>query len=350
MKLISTALLFGLLCAHALPAAAQATAAKEPTLASLAAEIDSLKATTSTWDKIVAHLPHLSGYLQTGYTWSNTSSTFSVKRVRLSLSGDIASKLDYRVQLEFVSPKIVDAYLRYRPFTALNFKLGEYKLPFSIENTDYSPITAELIEMPLALQKLVGGDDLCGVKAAGRDLGATLYGGFIRRDDYCIINYDLGVFNGEGINTRDKNKSKDVVARLSLRPLRGLLLSGSYYWGEYGADYLRRTRYGVGACYDRGAVVVRGEYIGGTTDKLDSEGWYALAGWRVTRSLMPVVRYDTFRENIDLSSSRQTNYTAGLRWIPVKYLQCQLNYTYEEFASCAADDRHIVAVLLSGVF
>ena len=118
---------------------APASAAGEPTVAELSAQLEALKARTSTWDKIAARLPRISGYVQTGYEWSETSSTFFIKRVRLNLAGDIAEKLDYRVQIEFCGPKIVDAYIRYRPFEQLNFQLGEYKLPFSIENTDYVP-------------------------------------------------------------------------------------------------------------------------------------------------------------------------------------------------------------------
>ena len=86
----------------------------------LSAEIAALKAKTSTWDKVLAALPKISGYVQTGYEWSDNSSTFFIKRVRLNLAGAIAPKLDYRVQIEFASPKIVDAYLCYKPFDELN--------------------------------------------------------------------------------------------------------------------------------------------------------------------------------------------------------------------------------------
>ena len=135
---------------------APASAAGEPTVAELSAQLEALKARTSTWDKIAARLPRISGYVQTGYEWSETSSTFFIKRVRLNLAGDIAEKLDYRVQIEFCGPKIVDAYIRYRPFEQLNFQLGEYKLPFSIENTDYVPLKYEFIEYPLSLRRLMG--------------------------------------------------------------------------------------------------------------------------------------------------------------------------------------------------
>lgn len=345
-------LLFLLLC---LGVRAQEPAAG-PSVAELSAEVEALKAKTSTWDKILSRLPEISGYVQAGYEWSDNSSSFFIKRVRLNLAGDIVPKLDYRVQVEFVSPKIVDAYLRYRPFDQLNFQLGEFKLPFSIENTEYVPLKYEFIEYPLPLRRLMGFNDICGLSATGRDMGAMLYGSFLKRGDFSILSYNFGVFNGEGLNIRDKNKSKDIVARLTLRPAAGLQIAGSYYWGEYGADYLKRVRYGAGACYDRGPVVVRAEYICGTTGlpeaagELDSDGWYAVGGWRVTRTLMPVVRYDTFREDTSVSASRQANYTAGLLWHPVKYLRCQLNYTYEDYASPAASNRNVVSLMLSGIF
>ena len=95
---------------------------------------------------------------------------------------------------------------------------------------------------------------------------------------------------------------------------------------------------------------VKGVFICGTTGDLDSEGWYAVAGWRVTRTLLPAVRYDTFLEDCSRGSSRQTNYTAGLTWQPVKYLRCQLNYTYEDYASRAAANRNVVSLMLSGIF
>ena len=217
-------LLFLLLC---LGVRAQESAA-EPSVAELSAEIEALKAKASTWDKILSRLPEISGYVQAGYEWSDNSSSFFIKRVRLNLAGAIVPKLDYRVQVEFVSPKIVDAYLRYRPFDQLNFQLGEFKLPFSIENTEYVPLKYEFIEYPLPLRRLMGFNDVCGLSATGRDMGAMLYGSFLKRGDFSILSYNFGVFNGEGLNVKDKNKSKDIVARLTLRPAAGLQIAGSY--------------------------------------------------------------------------------------------------------------------------
>ncbi len=324
--------------------------------ARLDSEVDSLKARASGWDRFQAALPAISGYVQMGYEWSEDASTFFIKRVRLTLAGEITPKLDYRVQLEFASPKVVDAVLRYRPLEALNFQLGEYKIPFSIENTVYVPLKYEFIEYPLALRRLMGFNDVCGLSATGRDMGVMAYGGFLRHDGEHVVNYNIGVFNGEGINSRDRNHSKDMVARLTLCPVAGLQIAGSGYWGEYGPDYLERVRYGAGICYDRGPVVLRYEYIYGTTGlpdnggTLESDGWYAVGGWRVTPEVMPVVRYDTFCENRDVRATRQTNYTAGVLWVPVRRLRCQLNYTYEDYASASVANRNVVCLMLTGIF
>lgn len=347
-KLVSSLLLLAVFCT----AQAQDSAADSDPSA-LAPRVETLETRTSTWERIAARLPRFSGYVQAGYRYSDVSSEFFLKRVRLSLSGDIVPKLDYKIQFEFCKPQLVDAWIRYRPFDQLHLQVGQYKIPFSIENTDYAPTRLELIEYPMVLQKLMGSGDICGLSTSDRDLGAMLCGGFFKRDGYSIVNYDLGVFNGEGINTKDKNKSKDIAARLMLKPVEGLLISGSYYWGEYGVSCFRRERYGAGVCYDRGAVVVRGEWIGGRTGspdgEFDSDGWYLLAGWRASRSWMPVARFENFTpDTSDRSAGRQNNYTVGLLWAPVKFLRCQLNYTYEDYA--ASSDRNVVALMFTGVF
>ena len=323
------------------PASAAVPAAETPSLESLAAEVAALKAQAAARDARLDRLPRLSGYVQAGYEWSDGSSSFFIKRVRLDLRGALARTLDYRVQLEFASsPKIVDAYLHYKPFRQLNFKLGEYKIPFTIENTDYVPLKFELIEYPLALQRLMGFAEPIGgryvggamqggetLKDTGRDMGLTLHGSFFPCGERTLLSYDVGVFNGAGINLRDNNRSKDVVARLTLRPVRGLTL-GEWIGG--------RTGYAATE-----------EYAAGT---FDSSGWYVLGGVRVTPSLMPVVRYDTLLSDTASDDSRQTNWTAGILWHPVKYLRCQLNYTYEHYAAPGIADRNVVAVMFSGIF
>ncbi len=336
------------------PTTSEATDA--PTLESLTAEVDALKKKATAWEKIRAHLPRFSGYIQLRYDWSENKSDFSIKRARLDLKGDIISKIDYRMQIDFAnSVKLVDAFINYKPFNEFKIKLGQFKIPFSIE-TDFSPNKLEFTDYALPLRKLMAYSDVSGLKASGRDLGLEIHGGFLRQDDgRDLIGYDVAVLNGQGINTSDANKSKDIAARLMLRPVAGLTVSGSYYRGEYGKGHLLRQRYSAGVSFDRNRWVARGEWFGGRTgtdegSRFDSDGWYAVVGFRATKTLMPALHCESFTENTDIRSETcQTNYGAGLVWQPIKYLRCQLNYNWQDMPK-GVEDSNAVVVMVTGMF
>lgn len=347
-KLILLATLFAL-CSAQLKAQNVDQSAQ---IAQLTEEVNTLKTKSTTWDKITKALPKISGYAQVRYEFKGgdaSTSTFQLRRVRVSFDGNISPKIDYKLQAELTSFKLVDAYFSYKPLDALNVRAGQFKLPFSIENTDYGPTKIELIDYPMALTYLVGYHEAIGedvIKANGRDLGAKIYGKFANG----IVAYDLGVFNGRGLNAKDNNKSKDVVGRLNIRPIKGLLLSGSYMWGEYGSSYLKRERWGAGVCYDYGNWMARSEYIGGNTGEQTSEGVYVTAGYRFCKNWMAVARYDTFCENTEFRpETSTTTYTVGINWRPVKHFLMQANYAYEDMV-LGQGSRNIFQLQVSAIF
>lgn len=323
------------------PTAPISASTEETTLQELQAEVDALKKKTSTWDKILKHLPTVSGYIQAGYEGGEDYSNFFIKRARLNFAGDIGRKVDYKLQVEFASVKIVDLYVRYKPFTALNFQFGQFKIPFTIYNTDVPPKDYEFVNFPLVTSRLVQGKDVAGINATGRDMGLQMYGGFFKRDGYAILNYNVGVFNGEGINRKDLNTSKDVVGRVTIRPMKHLRLSASYHWGEYGEDYLKKERISAGLLYKSPKLVLHGEWIGGRTGFIDetsgekvnmrSSGWFATASYYFTPKWMVGASFDTFLENTQISDTRISTYKLGLTWVPLKQLRCQINYLYDDY-------------------
>ena len=353
------------------PDSAQGPAALEPDSArASAADPAALERRIARLERLRACLPRISGYLQLGYEWHDRgTSEFFVRRVRLDLQGDLAPQLDYRFHIELAHPQLLDAFLRYRPFEQLNLQAGAFKIPFSIENTEYPPFSVEFIDYPLVLIRLMGFNDISGHASTGRGLGGHLYGGFIRRGGEHLLGYNLALLNGEGINAHDRNRSKDVVARLTLRPTAGLLLAASGYWGRYGERSLGRVRYGAGGRYDRGRFMLRGEYIWGRTEvaaagdeqplrRQRSQGWFLAGGWRASAKFFPVVRYDSFDEDMELGYG-QNNYTLGLLWTPWRFFRFQLDYTYEEhrasqrarqLAAARPFGRHGVSVMLTGIF
>lgn len=318
------------------------TTAATPTIEELSAKVERLEKRSERWDKIARHLPKISGYIQLKFDWNEDKGDFSVKRARLNFQGDLLKdKIDYRLQLEFASPKIVDAYVQYHPASFLNFKMGQFKIPFTIFNTAFKPASYEFIDTPMAIGKLVGGKDLCGVNGSNRDLGVNINGRFF------LFGYDFSVLNGSGINTKDLNKSKDIVFRLNFIPLKNLKFSGSYYKGEYGKDeYRTRDRYSAGMEYSGRKLILRGEWIGGKTGMPDptrpaeepamkdvkSSSWYASAALQFTSRAQIALRYDTFLQDTDYNDSRQTNYTVSMAWNPVKHFRAMINYTYTDYS------------------
>jgi hypothetical protein len=277
----------------------------------------------------------LSGYLQGGFEWSENTdpeSTFYLKRARVSLSGNAAEeKIDYRLQVDMAgSPKICDLYVRYKPLNELSMQIGQFKVPFAIENELCGPTTFEFIEYSYITTYFSRNNAAYdGIAATGRDIGFQLFGGFIEQEGYNIINYNLAVFNGAGINKKDNNASKDVVARLMIKPVKGLSLSGSYMYAETNYDeavYMKSPRWSVGAWYNSRHCVARAEYAEAEFGAVKSQSLYALAGYHFEKPWSLVARYEFIKDNYDILN--QERITLGGVYKPFNFLRLQLNLSY----------------------
>lgn len=331
---------------------------------SLAARTSALETRAEKWDKVLSKLPSISGYLQLQYTYDSGdgANTFNIRRARLDIKGGIYRKwADYRLQLDFASsPKIVDAFVRITPLKGLNVQVGQFKLPFSLENVYYVPLVCNTINYPVAVQYLSGfsqyatADGKVGNKATGRDMGLQLYGSLFRiRDSHDVIEYKVGVFNGSGINVKDNNKTKDFSGIVRIRPIKNLSFFGSYYYGEFGEHYTRIEKFAVGAAFDSKYVFARGEYLRGYTGKYTdghrytNEGGFALLGAKFLKgTLLPVVRSEYWQADVYGAARAQWNVMAGINYRPWKYLLVQADYTYW-FNS---GEKHVLSLGITGIF
>jgi hypothetical protein len=288
--------------------------------------------------------------------------TFSMRRVRLSVEGTFVKGLTYKIQGDFTrKPMLVDAYLKYKPCNEFAIQIGQFKTPFSIESP-INPVSLEIFDYGEAIQGLVGYKDVCGVGSIGRDLGIMATGSLfpIKGEEgikYHVVEYSLGVFNGNGANEKDNNNRKDVVGRLDIHPgLKALTLSGSLYLGKYSKDEninCTRNRWAAGAQYNDGSLIVRGEYLHGTTGYFDgtlddennpielyqfSNGYYAEAGYYFKfgkekgQKLMPVLRYEHFEpgDRTGEVHGLSNYYTAGLNYWPIKNVNLKVDYSLVE--------------------
>lgn len=313
--------------------------------------------------------PKISGFVQ-GLYQANLDkdgkledNTLRMRRVRLSVDGKFTKSLSYKIQGDFInSPMLVDAYIKYKPCNEFAIQFGQFKLPFTLENP-INPLNLEIFDYGESIQKLVGYSDVCGVGGLGRDIGVMISGDLfkVKGKDFSIVNYSIGVFNGNGpINFKknekglDNNNRKDIVGRLEIHPmLKALTLTASYYHGYYFKDTINtglRDRWSAGVQYNDGDLVIRGEYIEGTTGYNEgsfySRGFYAVAGYYFhfgkdnSQKLMPVLRYEQFKND----GFATDYYTVGINYWPVKSVNFKLDYSLIR-PQTGINSNRIVAIL-----
>lgn len=277
----------------------------------------------------------LSGYLQAGFEWNEAndpSTTFYLKRARVSLTGKfLQEKMDFRLQVDMAgSPKICDLYYRYKPLNELNVQLGQFKLPFAMENELCGPTAFEFIEYSYLTTFLTRNDGKYdGIKATGRDIGAQLYGGFIEREGYNIINYNVGIYNGAGINIKDNNSSKDFIGRIIVKPIKDLSISASYMYSETNFNnvtYMKSPRWSVGAWYNSRHWVARSEFAQANFGGNLTNTLYALAGYHFEKPWSVVGRYEFIRDEANILNQERIT-IAGI-YKPYKFLRLQLDGSY----------------------
>lgn len=287
-------------------------------------------------ESTVSKLPKIMGDVNVRYRYDDLTKTngFDVRRARIDLRGNPAKKLEYRIHFDFSNtPKLLDAIFSWKINDYVALQAGQYKIHFSLENP-YNPNNLEMIDNAVVISSLVNYSDVSGLNANGRDIGLSCIGNFLRRDGFSIINYSIGLFNGQGTNTGDANKSKDFSGIFTVNPVKPLSLAVSHYNGlqvrQAQSDIVQRVRTGVGAKYDDGRLLVRSEYIQGKTGNFKSEGAYATAGYFVHPKIQPVLRYDYFKRNMNDNSTRQQNYVVGFNYFLANNVRFQLNYTYRK--------------------
>ncbi len=317
----------------------------------------------TTGEKIKAfadeHL-RLSGYIQGGFRWDENaepSNTFYLHRARLSLTGNaVQEKIDYRLQVDMAgSPKICDLYFRYKPMKELGIQLGQFKIPFSYENENCGPTTVEFIEYSYITTYLVRNNGAYdGINGAtGRDIGLQLYGSIFERDGYSILNYNVGVFNGSGINGKDHNSSKDFIARLIVKPFKGFAVSGSYMYAETnfgGNRFMKSPRFAVGAWYENGTWIGRAEYVHANFGEVSTDSFYALVGYNFEMPWSVYARYEFIKDDGYIMDRDRIQ--IGTAYKPFKFLrlQCNLNYEINDLAPEAYRNSFGFNILATAMF
>ena len=310
---------------------------------------------------------NLSGYVLTQYQYSgqegSKSNSFNLRMARISLDGRIVNDFYWKVQVQINgntstlgnSPRVVDVFAEWQKYDFFKVKMGQFKNPFTFENP-MNPIDQGFMSYAQNVSKLAGFNDRAGAHSSnGRDIGLQFQGDFLKNDNgRNLLHYQVGVFNGQGINVKDVDQQKNVIGGIWVMPVKGMRLgvfgwTGSYArkgeWTEVneqsgleeeksGIRKLQQRRYALSAEYVVNDWTIRSEYIhsngyafakslsntnddNSTDCSLSSagdraDGYYALVIAPIIKKKLHVKgRYDMYRNTGDWDSAK-TQYELGM--------------------------------------
>ncbi len=308
----------------------------------------------------------LSGYGMTQYQYSGQegakANSFNLRLGRIMLDGRIKNDFFWRVQLQIngntstlgSSPRLVDLFTEWQKYDFLRIKIGQFKRPFTFENP-MNPIDQGFMSYSQAVEKLAGFSDRDGEHSSnGRDIGLQVQGDFLKNAaGRNLLHYQVGIFNGQGINVKDVDQQKDIIGGIWVMPVPGMRL-GTFGWtGSYarkgtwtttsaqgqeiqhdGVRSLQQRRYAFSAEYLFNDWTLRSEFVHSTGQAFakalsntndntsgdctisdegsQAQGVYALViAPIIQKRLHAKARYDMYQPTGDASRMR-SQYEVGL--------------------------------------
>ena len=322
----------------------------------------------------------LSGYALTQYQYSSQanskSNSFNLRMLRMSLEGRIAQDFYWKTQIQFNgntstlgnSPRVVDLFVESQKYKFAYIKVGQFKRAFTFENP-MNPIDQGFMSYGQNVLKLAGFNDRNGSHASnGRDIGIQLQGDLFKNaNNRYLFHYQVGVYNGQGINVKDVDQQKDLIGGAWVMPVKGMRLGWFGWTGSYarkgtwqtvdakgntvdhsGTRRLQQRRYAISAEYKTNDWTLRSEYIHSTgyafktsyqkeSDAKDctlssngdkAEGVYALViAPVIKKKLYAKARYDYYTPTGSGSKARNA-YEAGLNYYFAKNIQLNAEYAH----------------------
>ena len=314
------------------------------------------------------------------------SNTFNLRLARFILDGKIGD-FDWRAQIQGTNAtgpgqptvQLVDLYAEWRKYPEFKVRAGQFKRAFTFENPT-NPITQGWRGYADAINKLSAFGDRTGERSSGgRDIGIQLSGNlFPNANGRRVFHYQIGVYNGEGVNQKDMDNRKDIIAGVWVMPIKGLRIGAFGWTGSRGemvdsklidpvtkqpmTRSVEKNRYALSAEYDKDEYTFRAEYI-------HSQGWGAKSpgnnvreiyyengdkadGWYVF-GIVPLIkgklhakaRYQTYRNKKEWGSS-VNQIECGLNYYFTKNLELHAEYSRVNDRNLAKHNYNLVDVEL----
>ena len=238
----------------------------------------------------------LSGYGMIQYQYSGQknaeSNSFNIRMGRIALEGRIADDFYWKTQIQFngntsnlgSSPRMVDLFAEWQKYDYFKVKIGQFKNPFTFENPMH-PIDQGFMGYSQNVSKLAGFSDRAGEHASnGRDIGLQLQGDFLKNaNGRNLLHYQIGVFNGQGINTKDVDNQKNVIGGVWVMPVSGMRIGAFGWTGSYArkGEWTEIVRVPFGTNFDQVRIITRPDYRKLNQNRYAFSFEYKKDGWTV---------------------------------------------------------------------
>ena len=238
----------------------------------------------------------LSGYGMIQYQYSGQknaeSNSFNIRMGRIALEGRIADDFYWKTQIQFngntsnlgSSPRMVDLFAEWQKYEYFKVKVGQFKNPFTFENPMH-PIDQGFMGYSQNVSKLAGFSDRAGEHASnGRDIGLQLQGDFLKNaSGRNLLHYQIGVFNGQGTNTKDVDQQKNVIGGVWVMPVSGMRIGAFGWTGSYArkGEWTEIVRVPFGTNFDQVRIITRPDYRKLNQNRYAFSFEYKKDGWTV---------------------------------------------------------------------
>ena len=309
----------------------------------------------------------------------NHSNTFNLRLARFILDGKIGD-FDWRAQIQGTNAtgpgqptvQLVDLYAEWRKYPEFKIRAGQFKRCFTFENPTH-PITQGWRGYADVINKLSAFGDRTGEKSSGgRDIGIQFAGDlFPNANGRRILHYQVGIYNGEGVNQKDMDNRKDFIGGIWVMPIKGVRIGAFGWTGSRGSMLdpltgetrsVEKNRYCLSAEYDLNEWTFRAEYIhsqgygakspGNNVREIYYENGDKADGWYVF-GIVPLIkgklhakaRYQTYRNKKEWGSS-QNSVEFGLNYNFTKNLEIHAEYARMNDRTLAKHNYNLVDVEL----
>lgn len=244
---------------------------------------------------------------------------FRVRRAKLAVFGNAYEHVKFKLEADFAgaAPRLDDAFIEDDRRSYLIGRLGQFKVPFSLEmlTSDTEIITIERSEVVNQI-------------SPGRDAGISFSG--ILTDG--MIAYSVGIFNGHQPNAATtyatgsfidagKNKTNDnnqmmLTGRITVKPIEGVSVGLSALKEDSKANDHQAYGIEAQAKYPNTGCTLQAEYLSQKYNDKTSDGFYLAAGhFVVPKNLEAVLKYEKYNDGANATGRDDINWlTLGVNF------------------------------------